>query len=131
MLFDAAACTRLLPEHRHGAGGHNFEHAPAKTRQVSVRLLTNALHAHLLDHDSSIVVYWYSFSNPCTFVRSLIWPTNLETVHHFGDAAACFGLPSRLYNVLLTELCHTLRLLCLTLSFLLMRATFDAAACTP
>ena len=32
-----------------------------------------------------------------------IWPTNLETVHHFGDAAACFGLPSRLYNVLLSE----------------------------
>ena len=76
-------CCCLLPEHRHGAGGHNFEHAPAKTRQVSVRLLTNALHAHLLDHD--------------------IWPTNLETVHHFGDAAACFGLPSRLYNVLLSE----------------------------
>ena len=64
-------CCCLLPEHRHGAGGHNFEHAPAKTRQVSVRLLTNALHAHLLDHDSSIVVYWYSFSNPCTLVRSL------------------------------------------------------------
>ena len=39
----------------------------------------------------------------CIICMATIWPTNLETVHHFGDAAACFGLPSRLYNVLLSE----------------------------
>ena len=41
--FDAAACTRLLPEHRHGAGGHNFEHASYNLKRLLLHAQTQLL----------------------------------------------------------------------------------------